>query len=97
MTSDPVFSQSTLGWSQYFINYLIIKYSQSLKSIHRGKLLQILISGTEGGQADLLRELCECYIGQEGHVAEDLVAAIAENPDSIRDHQIEVGSSLKCQ
>jgi len=44
---------------------------------HRGQLLDFFVGGTQRGQSNLLRELGEAGIGQQGHVTQQLVNGVA--------------------
>ena len=46
---------------------------QALTLTHRGEFLDDVVALSEGGEPDLLRELCERRVGEEGHVADELV------------------------
>lgn len=43
---------------------------------YRGELFDFLIGGTQRGESNLLRELCEAGIGQQWHVSQQLVDGI---------------------
>ena len=49
---------------------------QALTLTHRGEFLDDVVALAEGGEPDLLGELCEGGVGEEGHVADELVHTV---------------------
>lgn len=45
---------------------------------YSGQFLNLLIGGAQRGESDFLRELGERCVGQQRHVSQELVDAIAE-------------------
>lgn len=43
---------------------------------YRGQFVDVIVGGAERGEANLLRELGKTGIGQQRHVAEQLVATV---------------------
>lgn len=48
---------------------------------YRGQFLDVLIRGPQRGQSDLLGELGELWIGQQGDVSQQLVTRVPEDGD----------------
>ena len=61
----PIISQT----KSYFLAF--IDYHSLLA--HRGQFLDDVVALPEGGEPDLLRELCEGGVGEEGDVTDQLV------------------------
>ena len=61
----PIISQT----KSYF--FAFVDYHSLLA--HRGQFLDDVVALPERGEPDLLRELCEGGVGEEGHVPDQLV------------------------
>ena len=58
-------------------------------STHSGQFLDVFVAGAKRSQSDFLRELCECWVGKERDVSDELVTDVrlrcVEGPGRVAD------------